>query len=97
VSDQEREPGGPNYGGDRGGGSAGGEGGQGGRGGAEPDSEGKQVEEHGAQSGDVGGRSTTEREGEATAKPSPQGSTSNADRAKAIESEQEESGQELPG
>ena len=66
MSEQENEPGGPDYGGDRGGTSAGSEGGQGGQGEANAESVAKQVDDQAAQSGGVGGRSATERDGEPT-------------------------------
>ena len=66
MSEREREPGGPQYGGDRGVGSHGSEGGQGG---AEGESGEKHHDEQGVQSGGIG-RGPTERDREATTEPS---------------------------
>jgi hypothetical protein len=96
VSEQESEPGGSQYGGDRGGGSGGSAGGQGG-------TEGKSGEKHhkeqGGQSGGVGGRGPTERDGEPTTNEDSDASptTSGAQRAQEKQREMEESGEELPG
>ena len=95
----ENEPGGPDYGGDRGGTSAGSEGGQGGQGEANAESVAKHVDDQAAQSGGVGGRSATERDGEPTTGQDADASAtkSAADLAKDKETEMEESGAELPG
>jgi hypothetical protein len=61
VSEQEKDSGGPHYGGERGGKSAGNDGGQGGQGEAEGDVGAEQRDEQGNQPGDVGGRGPTER------------------------------------
>jgi hypothetical protein len=61
VSEQEKDSGGPHYGGERGGKSAGSDGGQGGRGEAEGDVDAEQNDEQGNQPGDLGGRGPIER------------------------------------
>jgi hypothetical protein len=99
VSERESEPGGPQYGGDRGGASAGSDGGQGG-------AEGESGERHHnqqGQSGGVGGRGPTERDGELTTEPGKSADSdasrtkSGAQRAQEKQREMEKGGEELPG
>ncbi len=100
MSEQESEPGGPQYGGDRGGASGGSDGGQGG---AEGESGEKHHNEQGGQSGGVGGRGPTERDGEPTTGPGTNEDSdasptkSGAQRAQEKQREMEASGEELPG
>jgi hypothetical protein len=100
VSEQESEPGGPHYGGDRGGESGGSDGGQGGAGGESGE---KQRNEQGAQSADVGGRGPTERDRETATEPTTNEDSdasltkSGADHAQEKQRQMEESGEESPG
>jgi hypothetical protein len=99
VSEQESEPGGPQYGGDRDARSGGSDGGQGG---TKGESGQKHHNEQGGQSRGVGGRGPTEREGEPTSQPttnedSDASTKTGADVAQEKQREMEESGEELPG
>ena len=97
MSEHENEPGGPHYGGERGGESAGSSGGQGGKGEAAGESGEKPAD---AQSGQSGGRGPTERDGEPTAEGENSDASptkSSADRAEEKQHEMEKSGEESPG
>lgn len=96
MSEQESEPGGPQYGGDRGGRSGGRDGGQGG---AEGESGEKHRNDQERQSGGVGGRGPTERDGEPTTNADSDASPtkSGAELAQEKQREMEDSGEELPG
>ena len=99
MSEQESEPGGPQYGGDRGGRSGGIDGGQGG---AERESGEEHHSEQGGQSGDVGGRGPTERDGEPTTEPATNDDSDasrikGAERAQDKQREMQASGEEFPG
>jgi len=100
LSEHENEPGGPHYGGDRGGESAGSSGGQGGQGEAEGESGEKPAEAQSGQPGGGGGRGPTERDGEPTAEREDSEASptkSSADRAEEKQREMEKSGEESPG